>query len=191
MDWSLVVSIASALGSIASVALSIYVYRKGISDKKQNDKTEVLAVTSPERLVSQRLGVTYLEAITVNYSSMPIAIINATIHISAKNTNLAVSASAYFFPTTINTINHKTGSTLVDSFTNKSDALPITIAPLNAKSYTLAFPTPGIMGVAKEGCEISVEMETSRSKAIILTKQELLPKQITLEKYLIKRARQS
>lgn len=182
----------SLIISLVSIAISVFTFWKTLYDERQRQNVNVVAVHSPENLVSPKMGVVYLELLITNNSTLPLVLISSTMNL--KKTSLLkrdLTTSAYLFDTLISTRRETSGSTTKKQTEKTSDGLPLTINPRDALHCVLAYPAEDVMGIDKETTELDFIIQTNRKEDIRISSKQTKPKMTSTVQLLKERLREA
>lgn len=163
--------------ALVSLAISIFTFWKTLFDERQRQDFQVIAVHSPESLITPKIGIVYLEVVITNNSTLPLALISSTMNLKKTGIlKVELSSSAYLFKTLISTHIESTGSKETRKSEKTSDSLPTTIKPKEAMHLILAYPAENVLGVDSETTEIDFLIETNRKQDIYIPNETTNPK---------------
>lgn len=181
---------ASLAISIISIVLSLYIAWKNYADEREKSEYDVLNVVSPDKLVSPKAGILYIEMVVTNKSKIPLVLTNSILKIQKTEFHTVdLTVNAYFIDTLISTHKEGSGSTTTREIQEKSNKLPITIPPKDVGHFIVAYPTPGIMGISKETTNISLSFENNRGTVKVVDESKIKDHMITMYDFLAERIR--
>lgn len=181
-----IIDVINLLLSIGTAIFSFYVFQREQREKRFQTDIIIRAVVPTKRDNPMVTGVTYLEILLVNRSTLPTAIYNIELKIvpTKNHPKDLIVGKVLKGPNKITLETHNQGATDGSQLT---DTFPVSVPPLESKNIVLGFQTEGVYGVTSiKGLKLQVTfIERGKSKKVIVGTLELKEKLNTMEDWLL------
>ncbi|MGT2710989.1 hypothetical protein [Streptococcus oriscaviae] len=180
-----IIDIINLLLSLGTAIFSIYVFQREQREKRFQTDIIIRAVVPTERQSAEVTGVTYVEMMLVNRSTLPTAIIDIELKIIPPRSHPKdlIIGKVLKGPNKITLGGFNHGQ---QDEPQLSDTFPVSIPPLESRNVVLAFQTEWIRSIKSiEDLRLKATfIDRGKSKQISIASEELKEKLITMRDWL-------